>query len=144
MMLHCCKSSSKHAFFLMLQYRERLSLISSKLREQYLRVFKFLPKPLKSACICFLSNFFCPYVNETLKGSFLFTVDNLHAVYITSVNFFCIAGLETLINVQSNIAVLTIVYSLSSFVMLTVENTPSCWFTFLFCGRYSFWEVGFC
>jgi hypothetical protein len=42
--------------------------------------------------------------------------------------------LETPFDVQSNITGLTVVYSLSSFVMLAADSILSCWFTFLFCG----------
>jgi len=79
-------------------------------------------------------------VNETWNGSFLYTVDNVHAIYITSQIFPCMVGFETHINAQSNITVFTVVYSLSSFVMLAADITLSCWFTLLFCGRYS-WKV---
>jgi len=53
-------------------------------------------------------------------------------------------GLKTLINAQSNITVLKIVYSLFSFVVLAADNTPSCWFAFLFCGKYFSWKVVCC
>jgi hypothetical protein len=51
-------------------------------------------------------------------------------------------GFETPIHAQSNITDFTVVYSLSAFVMLAADITLSCWFTFLFCGRYS-WKVAF-
>jgi len=51
---------------------------------------------LKNACI-FISNNFCiiVYVNKTWNGNFLYTADNIHAIYITSVIFPCTVGLET-------------------------------------------------
>jgi hypothetical protein len=51
-------------------------------------------------------------------------------------------GFETPIDAQSNITVFTVVYSLSFFVMLAADITLSCWFTFLFYGRYS-WKMAF-
>ena len=62
-------------------------------------------------------------MNETWNDSFLFTVDRKHAIYVTSVIFHCMVRLETPIDAQRNITVLTVVYSLSSFVMFAAENT---------------------
>ena len=110
------------------------------MQEQYLLVFKFHSRMLKM-----YSDFsvFLLYVNETWYGSLLYTVDNMHAIYITSVVFPCMVGLKTPIDAQSNTTVLTIVHSLYSLVMLAADNTPSRWFTFLLCGRYSSWKMMF-
>jgi hypothetical protein len=55
-------------------------------------------------------------MNETFSGSFLYTVDNIHAVYITTVILLCMVGLVTPIDTHSNITVLTTVYSHSSWL----------------------------
>lgn len=51
-------------------------------------------------------------MNETFNGSFLYTVDNIHAVYITVIILLCMVGLVTPIDTFSNITELTTVYSL--------------------------------
>jgi len=54
-------------------------------------------------------------------------------------------GLKTGVDAWSKFKVLTLVYNFSFlFLMLDAAHTPSCWFTFLFCGRYSSWKVVFC
>lgn len=55
-------------------------------------------------------------MNETFNGSFLYTVNNIHAVYITAVILHCMVGLVTPIDTHSNITVLTTVYSLCSWL----------------------------
>lgn len=74
--------------------------------------------------------------------SFLYTVVNIRAIYITAIIFTRMFSLETLIDAQSTITVLTVVYSLS-FTVLAADNTLSCWFTFSFCGRYYSWKLAF-
>jgi hypothetical protein len=81
-----------------------------------------------------ITSVFFFYVNETSDGSFLYILRNVHAIYLTSVVFPCVVGLETPIDAQSNITVLTVAYSLSYFVVLAADNTPSCWFTLLSVG----------
>ena len=51
-----------------------------------------------------------------MNGSFLYTVDNIHAVYITAVILLCMVGLVTPIDTHSNLTVLTTVYSLCSWL----------------------------
>ena len=82
-------------------------------------------------------------MNETWNGSFLHTVDRLHAIYITSVFVLCMVSLETPIDAHRNIIVLTIAYSLSSFVMLSADNTLLFLVDISFCWMYSSWKVAF-
>jgi len=51
-------------------------------------------------------------VNETFNGSFLYTANNIHEIYITTVILLCMVGIVTPIDTHSNITVLTTVYSL--------------------------------
>jgi hypothetical protein len=71
-------------------------------------------------------------VNGTWYGSFSIFVDNIHAFYIASVIVSCILGLETPVDAQSKIVVLTFL------VMLAADNTPS-----LLVYIYFLWEVFF-
>jgi len=48
-------------------------------------------------------------LHDTEHGSFLYAVDNICAIYITSVIFLCMVGFEIPINAQSNITVVTLV-----------------------------------
>jgi hypothetical protein len=51
-------------------------------------------------------------MNETSNGRFLQTVYNtIYALYIASVTFPCIAGIETPDDIQTNIIVLTVIQS---------------------------------
>lgn len=83
-------------------------------------------------------------MHETWYGSFLYIIDNIHAFYITSVIFPGMVGLDTPVDAQSKITVLTLVYRLSFVVMLAAHNTSS-----LLGYIYILWEVfflesGFC
>jgi len=69
-------------------------------------------------------------VNEIWYGSFPYIVDNIRAFYITSVTFSCMLGLETPVDSQSTITVLTFL------VMLAADKTPS-----LFVYIYFLWEI---
>jgi hypothetical protein len=52
-------------------------------------------------------------------------------------------GLKTGVDAWSKFKVLTLVYNFFfMFLMLDAAHTP-CWFTFLFCGRYSSWKEVF-
>jgi hypothetical protein len=53
--------------------------------------------------------YFLLYVNETQNGGFLYTAYNIHAIYITSVVFPCVVGLESSIDAQSNITVMALI-----------------------------------
>jgi len=82
-------------------------------------------------------------VNVTWNGCCLHNVDRLHAIYITSVFVLCMVGVETPIDAQRNVTVLTIAYSLFSFVMLSADNTLLFLVDISFCLMYSSWKVAF-
>jgi hypothetical protein len=63
---------------------------------------------------------------------YMYNVDNIRAFYIISIIFSCMLGLETPVDAQSKITVLT------SLVMLVADNTPS-----LLVYIYFLWEVFF-
>jgi hypothetical protein len=83
------------------------------------------------------------YVNETWNGSFLHTVDRIHAIHINSVIVLCLVGLEIPIDAQRNITDLTIAYSFSSFVMLDADNTPLFLDDISVCWRHFSWKAAF-
>jgi len=109
---------------------------------QVLKLF-CIPLCVGSFISFFITSAFLFNVNEFWNGSFLYTVVNVHAIYSTTQIFPCMVGFETPIHAQSNITDFTVVYSLAAFVMLAADITLSCWFAFLFYGRYS-WKVVFC
>jgi hypothetical protein len=59
-----------------------------------------------------MTSVFFILVNENFNGSFLYTVDNICVVYITTVILLCMVALVTPIDTHSKITVLTTLYSL--------------------------------
>ena len=105
----------------------------STMREQYLRIFKISLKTVEKCLhICLkLFPYFFFYVNEAWNGSFLYTADNTHAIYTTSVIFPCAVGFEIPIYGHRNVTILTTVSSMSYFFMLAA-GTPACCLIFFF------------
>ena len=83
------------------------------------------------------------YVTETWNGSLLYTLHDIRVVYTTSVICPVMEALKTGVDAWNKFTILILVYNFSFFFMLDAAYTP-CWFTFLFCGKYSSWKVVFC
>ena len=73
----------------------------------------------------------------------LYTVDNKCASYITSASLPCMVCHKTPVDTHSNITVVTVMLTLSTFVILAADRTPPGWLTFLVCGQYSC-HMAFC
>jgi hypothetical protein len=85
-----------------------------------------------------------PVICSEITYSLFHTHKTLNGISDCKTNILCMISVETPFDVQSNVTLLTPVYSLCSVVMLTADHTTSCSFTCMFCEMYSPYEVVFC